>query len=82
MPRYKSLLVPFNWEKAGRARKCYHNPNHQVQKGDLVLEVKVQLSQHGYCEECGREMIRLGLETLQGAFDEISQDESTQTTGS
>ena len=28
MAKYKSLLVPLRWVVAGRARKCYHHPDH------------------------------------------------------
>jgi hypothetical protein len=65
MPKHKSLLVPHRWTVAGRSRKCYHSPNHSVGKGDLVLEVKVQIGWQGYCEPCALEMIRLASAELQ-----------------
>jgi len=64
MAKYKSLLVPHRWVAAGRARKCYHSPGHQINKGDRVLEVKVQMGWQGYCRPCGQEMIRVATEEL------------------
>jgi len=65
MPQHKSLLVGMRWVAAGRKRKCYHNPKaHVIHQHDAVLEVRVGMSWQGYCEVCGREMIRLAIEEL------------------
>lgn len=64
MPRYKSILVGCEFVTAGRARKCYHNPNHRIAMGDMVLEVKVGLGCKGYCLSCAREMLRLADDEL------------------
>jgi hypothetical protein len=64
MAVYKSLVVPARWVEAGRSRKCYHSPKHEVCKGDRVLEVKVKLAWYGYCEACAKEMLRSAISEL------------------
>ena len=59
MPKYKSLLIGAEVVTAGRMRKCYHDPDHSISKGDLCLEVREGLGRKGYCVECATEMIRL-----------------------
>jgi hypothetical protein len=54
MAKYKSLLIGWEVVHAGRARKCYHSKKHEVRKGDVVLEVKVNMADQGYCIECAR----------------------------
>jgi RNA polymerase-binding transcription factor DksA len=61
MAGHKSLLIGLRWVVAGRQRKCYHSKKHSISKGDRVLEVKVGLSWYGYCEDCGREMLRAAI---------------------
>lgn len=56
MPRHKSLLVTANLVEAGRRRKCYHDPTHQIQKGEVCLEVRAGLGSKGYCLTCARAM--------------------------
>jgi hypothetical protein len=56
VPRHKSLLVPVTLVRAGRLRKCYHDPRHQIRKGDACLEVKENLSAKGYCLACADRM--------------------------
>jgi len=67
MARHRSVLIPFRWVEAGRVRKCYHDPDHEIVKGDRVLEVKVKLAWFGYCQSCGQEMLRAAIATLQSA---------------
>jgi hypothetical protein len=57
MPKLKSLLVRSEWTIAGRKRKCYHSPNHEIAKGDDVLEVTEGLATRGYCSACGKAMV-------------------------
>jgi hypothetical protein len=64
MAAYKSLIVPTRWVEAGRSRKCYHSPKHQVSKGDRVLEVKVKMAWYGYCEACAKQMLRSAISEL------------------
>jgi len=64
MPGYKSLLVGMRWVKAGRSRKCYHNPRHAISKGDSIPEVRVGVGWQGYCDACAAEMIRLASAAL------------------
>jgi hypothetical protein len=56
--------MPYRWKEAGMARKCYHTRKHAIAKGQIVLEVKVRMNWQGYCELCGREMVRLAIEEL------------------
>jgi hypothetical protein len=56
MPKFKSLFVGYRVVFAGKKRKCYHNANHQIAKGDIVLEVRENLGWKGYCNECAIEM--------------------------
>lgn len=64
MARYKGLLIGCEFVTAGRARKCYHSPKHDIRKGDRVFEVQVGFGRHGYCLECAREMLRCAEEEL------------------
>jgi hypothetical protein len=57
MARVKSLLIGAAVVEAGRLRKCYHNKNHQILKGERCLEVKEGLALKGYCLACAKEMI-------------------------
>ena len=59
MPRHKSLLLTSHVKIAGRLRKCYHCGKGKIAKGDKVLEVKVGMAIHGYCEKCARAMISM-----------------------
>jgi hypothetical protein len=64
MPKYKSLLVHTEWVIAGKKRKCYHHPSHEISKGDNVLEVAEGLGKKGYCRTCGLAMIAVALSQL------------------
>ena len=44
-----------------------HNPDHEIVKGDRVLEVKVKLAWFGYCHSCGQEMLREAIARLQNS---------------
>jgi hypothetical protein len=57
MARVKSLLIGAEIVEAGRLRKCYHNKNHKIHKGERCLEVKEGLALKGYCLACAREML-------------------------
>ena len=57
MPRFKSLLKSHEIVEAGRMRKCYHDPKHQIGKGDLCLEITEGLTVRGYCRQCAVEMV-------------------------
>jgi hypothetical protein len=70
MAKYKSLLISPEVVTAGRLRKCYHNPDHSISKGEVCLEVREGLGHKGYCAECALEMIRLAGEKLK----ELSKD--------
>jgi hypothetical protein len=64
MPSYRSILVPVRVVPAGKKRKCYHSPSHQILKGDLCLEVKDGMAWKGYCLSCAASMIRIARATL------------------
>jgi hypothetical protein len=64
MPKHKSILIGHRMVTAGKSRKCYHSPKHQIQKGDQLLEVRVGLGWQGYCLECAREMLQLAGDDL------------------
>jgi hypothetical protein len=72
MPQHKKLLIGYQVVPAGRARKCYHSQKHTIQKGDLVLEVRVGMGWKGYCLACAREMVQSagsGLDELRTTID-------------
>ncbi len=57
MPKYKNLIIASRVATAGRRRKCYHDPAHRIQKGQLCLEVKETLGWKGYCLVCAARML-------------------------
>lgn len=65
MAKHKNMLKSVEVTEAGKKRKCYHNKTHQIEKGDLVLEVKDGMySSSAYCAICAKEMISLTMENL------------------
>ncbi len=64
MARYKSLLIGAEVVVAGRTRKCYHDSDHSISKGESCLEVREGLARKGYCTNCAVEMIRLAIAEL------------------
>jgi hypothetical protein len=64
MPKHKSILIKTHWVIAGRVRKCHHDGNHQIVKGDNVLEAAEGMGMKGYCEICGHKMIAEAKERL------------------
>jgi hypothetical protein len=64
MAKYKSLLVHTEWVIAGKKRKCYHHPSHEISKGDNVLEVAEGMGKKGYCLGCGQTMIAAAVSQL------------------
>jgi hypothetical protein len=67
MARYKTLLVPHRVVAAGKKRKCFHSAEHQVLKGDIVLEIKEVRQWKGYCLPCAKEIMRQAYEQLRVA---------------
>jgi hypothetical protein len=65
MPKFKSLLRGCRVVHAGRLRKCYHDPKHQIKKGDIVLEVKNNMHWQGYCRGCAAQMLEEASELIQ-----------------
>ena len=71
MAAFKSLLLLTEIVKAGRRRKCYHNPKHTIVKNEICLEVKGNMARKGYCVACAREMVaraRKRLEEMESAL--------------
>ena len=64
MPAYKNLLIKAQWVIAGRVRKCYHDEEHRIVKGDNVLEAADGMGMNGYCEDCGQKMIAAAKQRL------------------
>ena len=71
MAKYKSLLKAVEVVTAGRKRKCYHSPKHNITKGDNVLQVQERFAKRGYCQTCGAQMLRVAQERLDELRDEL-----------
>lgn len=58
MAKFKSVLKKVELKAAGKKRKCYHNKDHTINKGEAVLEVTDGMFKiSGYCLECALKMI-------------------------
>jgi hypothetical protein len=69
--KYKELLTSTRIVKAGKKRKCYHSRKHQIQKGDICVEVKDRMAWKGYCSECAAGMLEQAKRGVQNTIDEL-----------
>jgi len=66
MSKYRRVTEVLVVEPAKRKRKCYHNANHTIEKGQLCLVVGVGIGGgQSYCRECAPAMLREGVVGLQ-----------------
>ena len=65
MPASKSLIISHRVKRAGRTRKCYHDAEHHIRMGDIVLEIRLGKGWAGYCRQCAPPMIEKSTRQLE-----------------
>ena len=71
MPKPKSVLLRLQVDTAMRAHNCQHNSAHRLLQGHKRLKLTKDRSDEHFCVQCGLEMIRQGIEKLQGLAAEL-----------
>jgi hypothetical protein len=72
MAKYKSIIKKYIVKPAGGKRKCYHDKNHIIKKGEFVIEIYGEIKLEGaYCSQCALEIIKDGIKDLNAIKEDI-----------
>jgi hypothetical protein len=80
MGRIRSILETCRVDQAKKAHNCQANAQHRIKNGDTRLKVRNGRSWDHYCVECGREIVRKGLDRLSALAEELV-DKGEQKSG-
>jgi hypothetical protein len=73
LPKYKSLLKPYEIVVAKKKRICKHNRDHIICKGEKCLIIGESQKDFPYCMHCAYEIFKQAYETVFGEFEQTEE---------